>query len=162
MSLARNIGPIARRAALLFVAWIILGRTGPVDLVVGLAIAVMVAWASLALIPSSHHAVSAPGIIRFALRFVARSLIAGVDVAGRVLGPRVRVQPGISTVNCTVPPGVMRQFFSSVSSLQPGILPLGGNGASIRVHSLDITGPVEADIAAEAAAFLAMYRTSAR
>jgi len=154
--------PIARRAALLFVAWIILGRTGPVDLMVGLGVAVLVAWASLALIPSAHQAVSVLGIIRFALRFVARSLIAGVDVAGRVLGPRVRVQPGISTVNCSVPPGVMRQFFSSVSSLQPGILPLGGDGSSIRVHSLDITGPVEADIAAEAAAFLAMYRTSAR
>ncbi len=160
--MARNIGSIARRAALLFGAWIILGRTGPVDLAVGLCVALLVAWASLALIPSSHHAISVLGIIRFALRFVARSLIAGVDVAGRVLGPRVRVQPGISTVSCAVPPGVLRQFFSSVSSLQPGILPLGGNGSSIRVHSLDITGPVEADIAAEAAAFLAMYRTGAR
>ena len=153
--------PIARRAALLFVAWIVLGRTGPVDLAVGLGVAVMVAWASLALIPSAHRAVSALGIIRFALRFVARSLIAGVDVAGRVLGPRVRVQPGISSVACAVPPGVMRQVFSAVSSLQPGILPLQGDEASIGVHSLDITGPVEADMAAEAAAFLAIYRTSA-
>jgi hypothetical protein len=56
----------------------------------------------------------------------------------------------------------MRQFFSSLSSLQPGILPVGGDKTSIRVHSLDIDGPVESEMAADAAAFMAMYRTRAQ
>ena len=158
----RGIGTIARRAALLSVAWIILGRTGPVDLVVGIVVAVLVASVSLALIPSAYRTVSINGIVRFALRFVARSLMAGVDVAGRVLGTRVRVQPDILSMNCAVPTGVMRQLFSSLSSLQPGILPLGGGESTIRIHSLDIDGPVESEMAADAAAFMAMFRTTAQ
>lgn len=157
-----GVGTIVRRAALLSLGWIVLGRTGPVDLAVGIAVSGAVAWVSLALIPSAYQTVSATGIVRFALRFVGRSLIAGVDVAGRVLGTRVRVRPGICSVRCAVPMGVMRQLFGSLSSLQPGILPLGGGEAHSRVHSLDIDGPVEADMAADAAAFLAMYRTPAR
>ena len=66
----RALGTIARRAALLSVAWIILGRTGPVDLVVGIVVAVVVSSVSLALIPSAYRTVSAQGIVRFALRFV--------------------------------------------------------------------------------------------
>jgi multicomponent Na+:H+ antiporter subunit E len=158
----RGVGTIARRAALLSVAWIILGRTGPVDLVVGIVVAVVVASVSLALIPSAYRTVSARGIVRFALRFVARSLMAGVDVASRVFGTRVRVRPGIVSMSCDVPVGVMRQFFSSLSSLQPGILPVGGGKTSIRVHSLDIDARVESEMAADAAAFMAMYRTRAQ
>jgi multicomponent Na+:H+ antiporter subunit E len=158
----RGVWPIARRALLLWCAWIVLGRTGPVDLAVGAVVAVVVAIASDALAPPRDSAVSAGGILRFALRFVARSLIAGVDVAGRVLGPRVRVRPGIASVPCAVPAGVPRQFFSSLSSLQPGILPLGGDASSMQVHSLDIEAPVEPAIAGDAAAFLAMYRTRAQ
>ncbi|MCZ8104785.1 MAG: Na+/H+ antiporter subunit E [Burkholderiales bacterium] len=158
----RGIGTIARRSALLSVAWIILGRTGPVDLVVGIIVAVLVASVSLTLIPSAYRTVSINGIVRFALRFVARSLMAGVDVASRVLGTRVRVQPGILSMSCAVPNGVLRQFFSSLSSLQPGILPLGGSESAIRIHSLDIDVPVESEMAADAVAFMAMYRTRAQ
>lgn len=158
----RGIGTIARRSALLSVAWIILGRTGPVDLVVGIIVAVLVASVSLTLIPSAYRAVSIKGIVRFALRFVARSLMAGVDVASRVLGTRVRVQPGILSMSCAVPIGVMRQFFSSLSSLQPGILPLGGSESAIRIHSLDIDVPVESEMAADAVAFMAMYQARAQ
>jgi multicomponent Na+:H+ antiporter subunit E len=122
----------------------------------------LVASVSLTLIPSAYRTVSIKGIVRFALRFVARSLMAGVDVASRVLGTRVRVQPGILSMSCAVPTGVMRQFFSSLSSLQPGILPLGGSESAILIHSLDIDVPVESEMAADAVAFMAMYRARAQ
>ena len=162
VTIPRDIGSIARRATLLSIVWVILGRTGPIDLVVGIIIATGVATLSIALTTSAHRPVSYIGIVRFALRFISRSLSAGADVALRVLGRRVRVNPGIRSVNCAIPPGMMRQLFSSLSSLQPGILPLGGDECHIRLHCLDINGPVETDIAADADAFMAIYRTHAQ
>ena len=158
----RDVGSIVRRASLLLIVWIVLGRTGLVDLAVGFVMAVLVAWLSLALMPSVHRPVSPIGITQFALRFIARSLIAGIDVARRVLETPVRVDPGMFSVSCAVPPGPMRQLFSSLSSLQPGILPLGGDETHILLHCLDVSARIQTDMAADAEAFMAIYRTPAR
>lgn len=160
--MSHDLAPIVRRASLLSIVWIFLGRTGPVDLAVGAVMAILAAYASLYFMPSAHRPLSPVGSARFALRFISRSVIAGVDVARRVLATPVRVNPGTVSVSCTVPHGSERLLFSSLSSLQPGILPLGDDATRIRLHCLDINADLQTDMAADAEAFMAIYRTPAR
>lgn len=151
--------PVAQglwRALAFFAAWIILGRTGAADLAVGALAAVLAAGASLRLLPPGSGALNPPAALRFAGRFASRSVLAGLDVALRVCRPTVRARPGILHVPCPVPEGLPRQAFCAVASLQPGTLPLGGDAHHLTVHCLDVTAPVAADLAADAAAVCAV------
>lgn len=154
----RNVGQIASRAGVLLFVWIVLGRTGAADLVVGAAVAVGLSVISLRVAPPLGWTPDIVGLVRYAVRFVARSVAAGVDVARRVFSADMRLRPAIVDVPCTVPEGLARQAFAAVSSLQPGTLPLGGDETTLRVHTLDAAAPLAADMAADAAAFMAAGR----
>ena len=157
----RHVGQIASRAAALLLVWIILGRTGAADLVVGAVVAFGLSIVSLQVAPVLDWTPNIIGLLRYAARFVVRSVAAGLDVARRVFSADMGLQPGIVDVPCAVPEGVARQAFAALSSLQPGTLPLASEAATLRVHTLDASAPLAADMAADAAAFMAAGRSRA-
>jgi multicomponent Na+:H+ antiporter subunit E len=151
--------PLALRSAFFLFCWTALGLTKPADLIVGLVVAVPVAIASLALLPDAGHSMRLGPLPWFCVRFARRSLRAGIDVARHVLSPTLGVNPGIRAVACPVPDGLLRQGFCAIASLQPGALPIGGDDTHLLVHCLDRNGPIEAELAADASAYLAMTET---
>jgi multicomponent Na+:H+ antiporter subunit E len=148
--------PMAMRSAFFMLCWGALGLTKLSDLIVGLVVAVPIAIASLALLPPGGRSFRAGRLSWFCFRFARRSLVAGLDVAQRVLSPTLDVRPGIRRVPCRIPAGLLRQGFCAVASLQPGAVPVGGDDATLLVHCLDMSGPIEDELAADASAYLAM------
>ena len=137
-----------------FAGWVMLGRVHAIDLAAGAVISGVAAALSLHLLPPVR--LNPWAMLAYAARFFAGSLHAGWDVAWRVAARPPQVRPGTLVVPCAVPLGVARDAFRALASLQPGTLPLPGDGAELSVHCLDIGAPIAATLDADAAAFLAM------
>ena len=83
------------RSAGFFVLWVIIAGTEPVDLLFGIPASLLVASASLQLLPPGTKR---PSIVAFAglvPRFLYQSISAGVDVAWRALNPRLPCSPAL-------------------------------------------------------------------
>ncbi|MFG1348847.1 Na+/H+ antiporter subunit E [Xanthobacter autotrophicus] len=137
-----------------FAGWVMLGRIDAIDLAAGAVISGLAAALSLRLLPAVH--LNPGATLAYAARFFAGSLRAGWDVARRVAARPPRVNPGVLVVPWSVPPGVARDAFRALTSLQPGTLPLSGQGPELRVHCLDVDAPVADALEADATAFRAM------
>ncbi len=130
--------------------WIVLAGTGPKDLAVGAATAVLASWMSLKLLAPGELALKPAKAAGLFLRFLGQSVLAGVTVARMALSPALPLRPGIIAYKTSLPEGTRRQAFSTFASLLPGTLPLGGDGqGGIAVHCLDEGQPVAAQLAAE-------------
>ncbi|MFG1345866.1 Na+/H+ antiporter subunit E [Xanthobacter autotrophicus DSM 431] len=143
-----------RRWLVFLLAWVVLAGAGVVDLLAGVVASGLAACLSLHLLPPSHSRLNLAALPEFCGRFAARALLAGVDAARRALSSPLRLQPGILPVSCAVPEGAGRDLFRTLSSLQPGTLPLPGGVGHMRVHCLDTREPVAASLDADARAFL--------
>lgn len=139
-----------------FLGWVVLGAVHPADLVAGALIAAIASVSSLHLVPPGPGRVRLRRLVPYAARFMQGALYAGWDVARRVAAAPPRVRPGVMTVPCAVPEGLARDAFRAIASLQPGMLPLAGGGADLRVHCLDTGSPVAATLSADVAAFRAL------
>lgn len=106
---------------------------------------------------------SLPGTLRFAVRFLVQSLRAGLDVARRAFDPSLPLQPGFVEHPTALAPGTRRNALVAVLSLQPGTLPVpDAAGDALRIHCLDEREPIQAQLAADEAAFRAMAGREAR
>jgi len=138
------------RGLLLFLLWIVLMPSAkPADLAVGLIGAALATWASLRLLPPEAGHLRMLALIAFVPHFLWQSVLAGVDVARRALGPRVRLKPGFVDCPVAFPPGLARNEFVSITSLMPGSLPVGETDTSVIFHCLDLDAPLAQQIADE-------------
>jgi multicomponent Na+:H+ antiporter subunit E len=142
------------RAAPLYLAWVAMAGTGPLDLAIGLPAAMLAAGASLSLLPSGLARPSPIGLARLALRFPGQSLAAGIDVARRAFDPRLPIRPGYVACPASLPAGLSRDAFLALMSLQPGSLPVAEQpDGVVLVHALDTGEPIAARFAAAEAQF---------
>ncbi len=96
----------------------------------------------------THWRLSLQGAVRFAAFFLAESLKGGLDVACRVVRPRVRIAPTLldyETPLLREPPA--RDFFVLCVSLLPGTLVARMEDRHLVVHVLDAGAPALQDIA---------------
>lgn len=144
----------AGRFAACLLLWLVLTGPGLADLAVGVFAAGCAAWVSLRLIPASGARLSWPSLAGLLLRLPWQSLVAGVDVARRALDPRLPLRTGLVAAPCGLAPGMGRDAFRALMSLQPGTLPVSaGEGGELMIHCLDTSQPVVAQMAAEEARF---------
>ena len=135
--------------------WLLLAGAHLSDLLAALAAVVAATWVSLSLLPPSAWRLSPLGIALLALRFPGQSVAAGVDVAWRALQPDMRLRPGFVTFRPRLAPGMAREAFCALNSLQPGTLPAGTDAAgALLIHCLDVGRPVSTQLAAEEGRFL--------
>jgi multicomponent Na+:H+ antiporter subunit E len=133
---------------------LILFGHNPADLVVATLAAVGATWVSLRLLPSGQFNVHPVALTEFVLRFLYKSIVAGIDVARRVVDPRLPLEPGIVIYHTHLPQGVTRSAFCTEISLLPGTLPCGfDDKGGVAIHCLDVTQPVVEQLAAEEALF---------
>ena len=133
--------------------WLILMGPALKDLPIGLIAAAAATWTSTALWPESGK-LSTRGLLRFLIRFIPQSAVAGVDVARRAFAPQPALSPGFVTYRTVLPPGMARSASCAVMSLQPGKLPVAADAdGTLHIHCLDLREPVAEQIAADEAAF---------
>lgn len=138
--------------------WLVLAGANPGDIPAAAAAIAAATWTSLHLLEPSSSRRSPRAIVRLALLFLYHSVVAGVDVAGRALSPRLPLQPGFVAYPTRLSRGVRQNVFTTLTSLLPGTVPTGEESGQIIYHCLDVTQPVLADLAAEEAALVrALY-----
>lgn len=152
----RPLSSMLARGAGFLALWIVLIGAAPKDLPIGVVAAAAAAWASEMLWPATG-AISPAGLLRFVLRFLLQSVVAGVDVARRALSPNIALEPGLVTCRTSLPVGTARRALCAVMSLQPGKLPVAVNpDGTILIHCLDRREPIREQTAADEAAFCGM------
>jgi multicomponent Na+:H+ antiporter subunit E len=146
------------RGVLFLALWIVLMGPALRDLPVGIVASIAATLASAELWAGNSR-LSAAGLLRFVTRFVARSIIAGVDVARLAMASKPPVHPGFVRYRAMWPDGMTRSTFWALSSLQPGTLAVASEpDGTMIVHCLDTRHPVHEQIAADEAAFRAIFR----
>lgn len=138
--------------------WCVLMGLDPKDLVVGLIASACGTLAAASLLPDSGRRPSARGLMRFAGAFLKQSLLAGIDVAKRAFSPRLPLAPGFVEFRPSLPAGLYRDAFVSISAMMPGTLPVGSDGKdAIVVHCLDEHQPVLREMAKDEARLRAIF-----
>ena len=149
------LGGSAFRAAGFLAFWVALSGYAPADLLVGALAAAAATCASLRLLPPGQRSFRPVALAAFLLRFGTQSAGAGLDVARRALDPRLPLYPGFVIYPPGLPPGPMRDAFSTVTSLLPGTLPCGSDESGrLLIHCLDVNQPMLEQLAAEEAMFV--------
>jgi len=138
------------RTAIFAAIWLLMLpslKTG--DLATGAIAVAAASWASLRLRPPEAGALRLGLLPGLALHFIGESVRAGVDVARRALGARVRVRPGFIECPLDFPPGLARNRFASFTSLLPGTVACGDRNGELVYHCLDVAEPVLEQLWAE-------------
>ena len=103
--------------------WLTLaGPTDPASWIIGVPAVVAAVWARHRLAPAPGRGLSLLGVLRFLPVFFIESFKGGLDVARRVLGPRLRVEPGLLTYRLSLGSCAARVLFVDLVSLLPGTL----------------------------------------
>jgi multicomponent Na+:H+ antiporter subunit E len=128
---------LATRLGLLSVLWVSLVDAHPVGLALGLLALPVAAWGSLALESPGRGRIHPLELLRFLPLCVGWALEGGLDVARRVLHPRMALSPGSLETRSRLPPGPARSFVNSVVGLVPGMLAVEAEGNTLSLHLLD-------------------------
>ncbi len=153
--MANSAGGVAARAIVFFGIWLAIAGWQLKDIPVGVAAAAAATGVSLALFPRLAPGLRFGALAALAASFLRGSIVAGFDVARRALSPEPDVRPGFVIFPLRIAPGLARNAFSALSSLQPGALPTGAEDNALIVHAIDVTQPVQAALAADENLFMA-------
>lgn len=139
-------GEVIGRFLLVLVLWWVLVEGQVAALVPGIAVAALTtAFAVWAFSPRCHR-LRLRVVPAFAVFFIGNSVVAGLDVARRLLAPSLPITPGIVTVEMRVPDGAPRWLLANTLSLLPGTLSVELHERQLDIHCLDtesdITGAV--------------------
>ena len=151
---------LALRGVPLALLWALLSGGAAASWVVGVP-AVLAAALLLPLPADDGWRLRWRGVPGFVAFFVRESWRGGVDVAARVLGPRVRVHPGLLWHRWTLPPdGPARTLFVLCASLLPGTLVAEQRADGALIHALDTNAAVAAGLRALEHAIAGLFVTA--
>ena len=120
--------------------WWIVTEGRPGSWGVGIPVVLLAALTALAVTPTRRWRIRPAGLARFLVHFLVGSVRGGVDVARRVLSPRMRLAPGFLTYRLSLPEGAPRVLLADAISLMPGTLTVDLVGEELHLHALD-AGP---------------------
>lgn len=148
----------AFRAAWFLCLWLVLAGADPADIPPAIVAVTAATWTSLRLLEPGTSRRSLGAIFQLAVLFLYHSIVAGADVARRALDPRLPLRPGFVGYPTSLPRGMRRNVFTTLTSLLPGTVPAGDEDGQLIYHCLDVEQPVAAELAAEEAALVrALY-----
>lgn len=113
---------VLNRLLLFAVVWLILAGGAAESWIFGVPAILVATWASLALRPVPGPWLRWRGLARFIPFFLWGSLRGGLDVALRVMGPRLRIDPGFHRFRLRLRGRAARVVFLDTLSLLPGTL----------------------------------------
>ncbi|MEP9379925.1 Na+/H+ antiporter subunit E [Aquabacter sp. CN5-332] len=139
-----------------FAAWNIVAGHAPADLLAGACTAAFSTALSLRLWPGSRQGFRITTLPRFAIRFLRQSAVAGMETARLAFARHPEVTPGFLSVPTRCAPGMERDGFRAVASLQPGAMPVATMGDTLLMHCLQQDPAIAAQLAEDERAFLAV------
>lgn len=146
------------RALGLLLLWIVMIGPASQNFPLGVVASAAGVWASTLLWPPGGQ-ISWTGLVRFLLRFLPQSVVAGLDVARRAFAQVPDLHPGVAKCRSTIPDGLARDSACAVMSLQPGKLPVAVDpDGMLHIHCLDLREAVAAQVAADEVAFRRMLK----
>ncbi len=128
--------------------WLILVGPDTASWIIGGPFVIAATLASLTLSKPRDRTLSLPRLAGFAPYFLSESLRGGLDVAARVMLPRMRVQPGYHLYRVRLQSPLARLVFIDTISLLPGTLSADLRGDLATVHALDVGTDVVDDLTA--------------
>ncbi|WP_404364748.1 Na+/H+ antiporter subunit E [Marinobacter sp.] len=131
------------RLLVLYFIWWILTAADSGGTWFGLAVSLLVAVVSMRLFPPSPYRLRLSGILAFGGYFMAQSVLAGLDVARRLINPRLPMHPGMVTVTTALPEQGPRWLLANTLSLMPGTLTVTIHDNQLGLHCLDTTLDIE-------------------
>ncbi len=117
----------------------IAGAQDPSSWIIGLPAVIAAAWCYESLSRDRRYPLSMLAVAQFVPLFFWESFKGGIDVARRVIGPRLRVDPGLVDYRLGLTLPSARVFFVDLVSLLPGTLSADMQGDMLRVHVLDLS-----------------------
>jgi multicomponent Na+:H+ antiporter subunit E len=118
--------------------WFLLSGDDWASWLVGLPAAVLATWSAPQLQASSQSQLNLLGLLKFLPYFVWESVLGGIDVASRVVRPKMRLAPGFLEYRMRLTQASARRLFVNSLSLLPGTLAADLDGACLRIHALDL------------------------
>jgi multicomponent Na+:H+ antiporter subunit E len=143
-----RLGTLAVRIAGFTLLWWLLVEGNPRYAGMALLAILAAAVASMALVPVSGARWSLTGLFRFAPYFVWKSIAGGFDVALRALSPAMPLEPGFVEFRLRLREEAARVLLANTMSLMPGTLSVELKGTMLRLHVLDRSTPVAAQLRA--------------
>lgn len=127
--------------------WVVLsGYENPSSWIIGIPAVIAASWAHGRLSSPGRKVLSARGILRLLPVFIWESLRGGIDVARRVIGWRLDVEPGVFDYQLRMAAPFGRILFVVLISLLPGTLSADLQGNLVRIHTLDLRVDVAAEL----------------
>lgn len=134
------------RILLLAVVWLVLTDGDPSGWLFGVVLVPLVALVWHRLFPVSEHRIRLSRVPLFLVWFGRQSLVAGLDVARRLLTPGLPVQPGFRSFRLQFARGGPRWLLANCLSLLPGTLSVTLDGDRLELHCLDTGADVHGDV----------------
>lgn len=103
----------------------------------GVPLAALVASASLWLTPPGRHHLRLLHLAPFVGWFLVQSMLAGWDVARRILHPALPLRPAVLRLPLALPEGAPTWWLMLTLSLLPGTLSVELDGRTLELHCLD-------------------------
>ncbi|EXJ13731.1 Na+/H+ antiporter subunit E [Imhoffiella purpurea] len=138
----------AGRTTLLALGWILLAGPAPESWILGIPSVLLATWASLRLAPPRRRGLSPRGLMAFLPYFLWQSVRGGIDVAGRILHPRMPIAPGFQIYRTRLSKPAARVLFLDSISLLPGSLSADLDGDRLRIHAIDADSSLAPELAA--------------
>jgi len=142
----KTVATITGRLLLILMVWWAFTEGDLSGIGFGLGVAILVTAVSMRLFPQGSARIRPVQLCLFVLFFLGRSVVAGIDVARRVLSPSLPVDPGYFTVHLSLPEGSPRWLLANALSLMPGTLSVSLDGPRLELHCLDTHSSIEEDV----------------
>lgn len=138
---------ISTRLLSLVALWWIVTEGRPGSWGVGVPVVLLATLLATAASAGRRWRLRPTALARFAAHFLVGSVRGGIDVALRVLSPRLRLSPGFLTHRLTLPEGAPRLLLVDVLSLMPGTLTVDLVEDVLHLHALNAGPHVTHEIA---------------
>ena len=137
---------VITRLGLFLLVWLSLAGADPSSWIIGAPAVTLATLVALRLATQTSDQSRLLGFIRFVPFFLVESIRGGVDVASRVMRPRLRIAPGVRTYTLRLSGPNARVFFLDTVSLLPGTLSADMRDGQLFVHALDVHDDINASL----------------
>lgn len=128
---------VLTRLTLFALLWLVLAGTDPLSWIIGVPAVLFAAYAATRLSTLVGADPKPLQLLAFGPFFVWESILGGIDVARRVLGPRLRIDPALVSYRPRLRDPAAQVVFLDTISLLPGTLSADFRAGVAEVHALD-------------------------
>lgn len=127
--------------AVLFIVWLGLTNSFQIqELLAGIALAAAIVWLTVPerAAGAQDRPWSPLALLAYLPIFLKNLVLSNIDVAGRVLNPRLPINPGIVRVRTSLKKPYQRLILANSITLTPGTITLEMEGEEMYIHWIDV------------------------